>query len=250
MTSLTIKQLPSLNHGPRPQNAVIDILLVHYTGMPTAQIALERLCDPKAQVSAHYTIDEDGTILRHVEESQRAWHAGVGFWRGDRDVNSRSIGIELVNPGHEFGYRPFPKAQMTAFLVLAHDILKRHPTIRSDGVLGHADVACARKEDPGELFDWKRCAEKGIGFWPNLEDCDLSPSVSHKNSSPAEEARALLQRYGYDTQSDNALTSSLIAFQHHFRPSRLTGFPDSETLCILRAAVRQTGRAELSTQSL
>ena len=148
--------MPSPNHDDRG-GAAIDMLVLHYTGMKTAEAALERLCDPAAKVSAHYTIDEDGTVYAHVPEARRAWHAGVSFWAGATDINSRSIGIELVNPGHEFGYRDFPDAQIAALITLCHGILLRHP-IPSARVLGHSDVAPARKEDPGELFPWERLA--------------------------------------------------------------------------------------------
>ena len=156
--------MPSPNQDDRG-GAAIDMLVLHYTGMITAEAALSRLCDPAAKVSAHYTIDEDGTIYAHVPEARRAWHAGVSFWAGKRNVNARSIGIELVNPGHEFGYRAFPRSQIAALIDLCRDILARHP-IPAARVLGHSDVAPARKEDPGELFPWAQLAEAGIGLWP------------------------------------------------------------------------------------
>ena len=144
---------PSPNFGPRAPDKPIDILLIHYTGMESAEAALDRLCDPAAQVSAHYLIEEDGTIWSLVDEQHRAWHAGIAYWAGETDINSRSIGIELVNPGHELGYRPFPMPQMEALAGLAREILARH-TIPNHRVLGHSDVAPERKCDPGELFDW------------------------------------------------------------------------------------------------
>ena len=155
---------PSPNQDDR-DGAGIDMLVLHYTGMPSGAAAIDRLCDPAAKVSAHYTVDEDGTVYAHVPEARRAWHAGVSHWAGAANINSRSIGIELVNPGHEFGYRPFPEAQIAALTTLCHGILLRHP-IPSWRVLGHSDVAPARKDDPGELFPWKRLAEAGIGLWP------------------------------------------------------------------------------------
>ncbi|MGH6879104.1 MAG: N-acetylmuramoyl-L-alanine amidase, partial [Rhizomicrobium sp.] len=155
----------SPNHDPRPDGAAIDMLILHYTGMRTAEEALERLCDPAAKVSAHYTIDREGSLYRHVDESRRARHAGVSFWAGECDVNSRSIGIELVNPGHEFGYIPFADAQVAALIELARGILTRHP-IPPHRILGHSDVAPARKMDPGELFPWRELAKAGIGLFP------------------------------------------------------------------------------------
>lgn len=224
--------LPSPNHGPRPVGTAVDILLVHYTGMPSAEAALRRLCDPAAQVSAHYAVDEDGTIYRLVPEERRAWHAGVGGWRGDRDVNSRSIGVELVNPGHEFGYRPFPAAQTAAFAALAQAIMERHG-IRPEGVLGHADIACARKEDPGELFDWPGLARLGVGLWPE-------PAPEDDGAATMAEVEDLLDRFGYDTT--DGLGPVIVAFQRHFRPDCFDGVIDDETVRRLRALVRWIGR--------
>jgi N-acetylmuramoyl-L-alanine amidase len=167
--ALHFVERPSPNHDPRPAGAPVDILVLHYTGMRTAEEALDRLCDPEAKVSAHYTIDRDGCIYRHVGEERRARHAGVSWWAGERDVNGRSIGIELVNPGHEFGYVPFPEAQIDALMELAHAILARHP-IPATRVLGHSDVAPARKTDPGELFPWRQLADAGIGVFPPPSD--------------------------------------------------------------------------------
>lgn len=221
---------PSPNHGPRADGSRVELLILHYTGMPTASHALERLCDPAAQVSAHYTVDEDGTIYAHVPEDRRAWHAGRSSWRGVEDVNSRSIGIEIVNPGHEFGYRPFPPVQMAAVAELCQDIVKRHRIAPAD-VLGHSDVAPTRKEDPGELFDWPELAAQGIGLWP-------TPSQADDGAFTDAEVAALLGRYGYDPAEPRAL----LAFQRHFHPYGLTGTPDPETMRRLRALLRLTGR--------
>ena len=153
---------PSPNHDDRG-GAPIDMLVLHYTGMVSAEAALSRLCDPKAKVSAHYIIDEDGTVYALVAEARRAWHAGLSFWAGLRSVNACSIGIELVNPGREFGYHAFPAAQITALKNLCREILARH-SIPAARVLGHSDIAPARKEDPGELFPWQRLA-RAISEW-------------------------------------------------------------------------------------
>ncbi len=163
--TLKLVSCPSPNHDARPAGGAVDILVLHYTGMKTADEALARLCDPAAKVSAHYTIGRDGRVFAHVPEDRRAWHAGVSFWAGETNVNARSIGIELVNPGHEFGYAPFPEAQIASLIDLAHGIVTRHP-IPPRRVLGHSDVAPARKMDPGELFPWRHLAEFGIGLWP------------------------------------------------------------------------------------
>ncbi|MEE8350901.1 MAG: N-acetylmuramoyl-L-alanine amidase [Rhodospirillales bacterium] len=181
------------------------MLVMHYTGMKTAQAALERLCDLTAKVSAHYVIDEDGTVISLVDESKRAWHAGVAYWRGETDINARSIGIELVNPGHEFGYRDFTDFQMAALETLALDILSRHP-IPARNVVGHSDVAPARKTDPGERFDWRRLAAAGIGLWPQEEQGDV------------EKVPEMLATFGYDPGDPD---EALIAFQRHFCPESL-----------------------------
>ena len=152
----------SPNFDDRPVGTAIDILLMHYTGMRSAEEALTRMCSAEAKVSAHYMVDEDGTIISMVQESDRAWHAGVSYWLGKENVNGSSIGVEIVNPGHEFGYRPFPRSQIEAVIELCTGILERHP-ISPDRVLGHSDVAPSRKEDPGELFPWRTLSEAGIG---------------------------------------------------------------------------------------
>jgi N-acetylmuramoyl-L-alanine amidase len=219
-----IADRPSANVDPRPDGAAVDMLVLHYTGMETAEAALQRLTDPEARVSAHYLIDEDGAIVRLVAEDRRAWHAGVASWRGATDINARSIGIELVNPGHEFGYRPFPEAQMAALAGLATDIVARHP-IPARNVVGHSDVAPRRKMDPGELFDWPRLAAAGVGLWPEESDtCIMDP----------EAVRAMLAEVGYETEN---LHLTLKAFQRHFRPARVTGRIDFETARRLKGLV-------------
>ncbi len=201
------------------------MLVLHYTGMPTAEEALARLCDPAAKVSAHYTIDEVGVIYRHVPEERRAWHAGVSFWAGETNVNGRSIGIELVNPGHEFGYRPFPEPQIAALMELAQGILSRH-AIPARNVVGHSDVAPARKADPGELFPWRRLAEAGIGLWP----------TPVKESSPRDFLQQLSQfGYGIPPEVDGPVEAVIAAFQRHFRPSCIDGVADDECAAILAA---------------
>ena len=209
-------ETPSPNFEPRPPGTAIDMLVVHYTGMLSAEAALRRLCDPEAKVSAHYLIDEDGMMHRLVAEDMRAWHAGVSSWRGATDINSRSIGIELVNPGHEFGYRAFPDAQLAAFRDLSLEILARHP-IPAGNVVGHSDVAPTRKTDPGEFFPWREMAAAGIGLWP--EDAD------HLEMDAAA-LSALLAEIGYDVAD---FTAALKAFQRHFRPERVNGRIDPET---------------------
>ncbi len=211
---------PSPNHNARPEGLAVDILLLHYTGMVSAEAALGRMCDPAAEVSAHYCIDEDGTLHALVPEERRAWHAGRALWGGETDINGRSIGIELVNPGHEFGYRPFPEPQMARLIVLAGEILERHP-IPPERVLGHSDVAPLRKEDPGELFDWPRLAAAGIGVWPD----DPAPLAK---APPEAAVHAALARYGYGYLDEDP-AAVIRAFQRHFRPDAVTGEADAET---------------------
>jgi N-acetylmuramoyl-L-alanine amidase len=219
---LRIVDRPSPNHDTR-DGAAIDILVLHYTGMKTAEAALARLCDPAAKVSAHYTIDRNGTVYAHVPESERAWHAGVSYWAGERNVNARSIGIEIVNPGHEFGYIPFADAQIDALIELAHGILKRRP-ITPNRVIGHSDVAPARKTDPGELFPWKRLAKEGIGVWP-------------KAAKASGDFVADLKRFGYGLPPDVEVPERdvIAAFQRHFRTLRIDGVADDETQCLAAA---------------
>jgi N-acetylmuramoyl-L-alanine amidase len=217
---------PSPNFEPR-KAPIIDTLVLHYTGMVDGPSALARLCDEQAKVSAHYLIEEDGRVFALVPEEMRAWHAGASFWRGETDINSRSIGIELVNPGHEFGYRAFPEAQIAALIELATDIIGRHP-IPDRNVVGHSDIAPTRKQDPGELFPWKELAEgHGIGVWPCGEPVDPLP---HEHV-----ILAGLAHVGYDIHDPQA---ALTAFQRHFRPWKVDGHQDAETVGRLRALMR------------
>ena len=215
-----MRDILSPNHDNRPDGQIIDTLVLHYTGMRCGNDALARLCDPTAQVSAHYVIMEDGTVHNLVPEILRAWHSGVSFWRGHTAINTRSIGIELVNPGHDFGYRPFPARQMTALLLLARDILARHP-IPSRNVVGHSDIAPSRKEDPGEYFDWPLLARHDIGLWPfdGAEDDCPTPSVDR--------AEELMSAIGYSVAMP---LDSMIAFQRRFRPWKIDGRPDRQSM--------------------
>lgn len=209
---------PSPNHDSRDGHAV-DILLLHYTGMQSGEAAIARLRDPAAKVSAHYVVEEDGRVFRLVPEDRRAWHAGASSWMGESNINQRSVGIEIVNPGHEFGYRAFPVAQMSAVRDLSLGIIARHaiPAVR---VIGHSDVAPARKEDPGELFDWQGLAAAGVGVWPAPKHVQWSD----------DEFFAGLQRYGYGTADRAAATR---AFCRHFRQRHLTDRPDADLAAIL-----------------
>jgi N-acetylmuramoyl-L-alanine amidase len=222
----------------------IDMLVVHYTGMETAAESLDRLCDAtvESRVSAHYLIEEDGRIHRLVQEEDRAWHAGVSYWAGERDINSCSIGIELQNPGWEFDYRPFPEAQMAAFLDLAHDIVRRH-RISPFRVLGHSDVAPTRKADPGELFDWEGCARGGIGFWPTVAP-GTKPTVPlflplEAGGASVEAAQEALNFIGYECDVHGRFDAKTLmvisAFQRHWRPARVDGTLDMDTAARIQA---------------
>jgi N-acetylmuramoyl-L-alanine amidase len=223
-----VRHSASPNFDARPEGGLVDMLVLHYTGMPSAAEALARLVDPTARVSAHYMVEEDGAIWRLVEEDARAWHAGVAFWRGASDINARSIGIEIVNPGHEFGYRPFPEPQMCALVELAADIVARHP-IPARNVVGHADVAPQRKMDPGERFDWRRLARAGIGLWP--DDCWHEARADDRSGDEIgggrRRVRDMLAAIGYQVTDPDA---ALVAFQRHFRPHRVDGLSDAETV--------------------
>jgi N-acetylmuramoyl-L-alanine amidase len=229
---LVHREVPSPNWNAR--KLPVSMVVLHYTGMRTAAEALERLCDPAAEVSAHYMIDEDGTVIRLVDEANRAWHAGRSSWREITDVNSASIGIELVNPGHEFGYRPFPKPQMEALLPLLADIVKRHDIPRAN-VVGHSDIAPARKEDPGELFPWDVLARYRL----TLAKPELSMRLVWDNDSAFFLA---LERFGYDITDQPA---AVRAFQRRWRPKRIDGVVDGEIGALLFELLleRDLGRA-------
>lgn len=227
---------PSPNHDVRAPSTRVEILLLHYTGMRSAEEALARLTNPAAKVSAHYTIDEDGTVYAHVAEDRRAWHAGVSSWAGHDDVNSRSVGIEIVNPGHDYGYRAFPEAQIARLIPLAREIMARH-AIGPAGVLGHSDVAPLRKQDPGELFPWRRLASAGIGVWPapraGAAVCDTSSTAAIHS------LQTTLARVGYGLEAtgryDEPTRLVVAAFQRHFRPAAVTGEADSETVGLIES---------------
>lgn len=235
-----MKERASPNHDARPADQPVDILMLHYTGMQTGQAAIDRLCDPEARVSSHYVVEEDGTIWRLVPEARRAWHAGISFWRGHETLNGRCIGIEIVNPGHEWGYRPFPAEQMAAVAELARGILARHP-IPARNVVGHSDVAPDRKEDPGELFDWPWLAAQGVGLWPDFSDAIPAAAVDEAA------LRQDLAVFGYPVPApdagDAAFATLLRAFQRHWRPAAVTGCADPETAARAAMLVRSVQNA-------
>jgi len=221
---------PSPNFDAR--KAPPDMLVLHYTGMATGKEALERLCDPEAKVSAHYVVEEGGEVFTLVAEERRAWHAGASFWRGETDINAVSIGIEIVNPGHEFGYRPFPKAQIGAVIALLDEVRSRW-SIADERILGHSDVAPARKRDPGELFPWRRLAEAGHGYWVEPDPAPGVPLGLGDEGLGVFALQAGLTRLGYDSapsgQYDEHTRTIVRAFQRHWRPQGVDGVADGET---------------------
>lgn len=241
MAGVGVCRRPSDNHGPRRGGARPSLLILHYTGMATAEQAIARLCDPRSQVSCHYLVNDDGQTVQMVDEDRRAWHAGVAAWGGERDINSWSIGIEVQNPGHDHGYRDFPEAQMVAVEALAGDIVARHG-IAAHRVLAHSDVAPGRKIDPGEKFDWARLARAGVGHWVSPEPERGGGFLQRGDRGPAVEAlQALLASYGYRLEVtgdfDEATGHVVAAFQRHFRPSRVDGIADTSTVTTLHRLI-------------
>ena len=220
-----IEAAPSPNQDDRPADVAIDTLVLHYTGMQTGQAAIDRLRDPAARVSSHYVVGEDGGVVRLVEEHRRAYHAGISCWRGRPVLNDRSVGVEIVNPGHEWGYRPFPRVQMRSVAALCRAISSRH-AIPARNVVAHSDVAPDRKQDPGELFDWRGLAAAVVGLWPDGERAATAPSS-------LQTVRRGLIAIGYAVapsgDADAALASVLRAFQRHWRQETVNGLADAGT---------------------
>jgi len=238
-----IRENLSPNHDERPVGEPVDMLILHYTGMKSAREAIDRLCDPEAKVSSHYVVDEDGAVLRLVPEERRAWHAGVSYWRGHSTLNGRSMGIEIVNPGHEWGYRDFPVLQMAAVCDLCLAILSRH-RIPARNVVAHSDVAPDRKEDPGEKFGWEDLARNGVGLWP-IGVRDLGIGAPVRDALGLRGVRAALGHIGYHVAPegalDPALSTVLRAFQRHWRPEAVTGQADEGTVARLEAVAALVG---------
>ncbi|GHE46832.1 N-acetylmuramoyl-L-alanine amidase [Camelimonas fluminis] len=229
---------PSPNHGERTGGQAPRLLILHYTGMPDAGEALQRLCNPVAEVSAHYFVFENGHVVQMVPEARRAWHAGASFWNGVTDVNSASIGVEIANAGHPGGLPPYPDAQIAAVTRLAQDIIQRW-SILPGNVLAHSDVAPLRKEDPGELFPWERLAQAGVGHWVRPAPVSGGRFLSPGESGPPVEAlQAMLALYGYGVDMngdyDASTEAAVRAFQRHFRPELVDGVADASTITTLR----------------
>jgi N-acetylmuramoyl-L-alanine amidase len=242
---LVARFVPSPNYGERRGYGGPNYLILHYTGMPTGEAALKALTDPASAVSAHYLVWEDGSIDQLVAESARAWHAGRGSWKGESDLNSASIGIEIVNPGHVGGSPPFPDGQIEATIALARDICARR-AIAPERVLAHSDIASSRKQDPGEAFPWKQLWRAGVGHW--IEPAPLSGGalLAHEEEGPPVRAlQAMLALYGYGVEItgvyDRETRQAITAFQRHFRPERVDGEADASTLATLKALIGDLG---------
>jgi N-acetylmuramoyl-L-alanine amidase len=238
---LAARFLASPNRGERRGRGRPNCLILHYTGMPTGEGALKRLLDPASEVSAHYLIWEDGAIDQLVAESERAWHAGKATWKGETDLNSASIGVEIVNPGHDGGSPPFPDRQIAATIALARDVCARW-AIAPDRVLAHSDVAPARKRDPGEGFPWERLWRSGVGHWTEPAPLSAGPLFAPEEEGPPVRAlQALLALYGYGAEItgryDLQTRQVVAAFQRHFRPERVDGEADVSTVATLKALI-------------
>ncbi|WGR95839.1 N-acetylmuramoyl-L-alanine amidase [Bradyrhizobium sp. ISRA443] len=238
-SSIASDVIPSMNFGERANNRQPDMIVLHYTGMPDVEGAITQLCTPGTEVSAHYIVLEDGRIVQCVPESKRAWHAGVSFWAGEDDINSCSIGVEIVNRGHDWGYPDFPLRQIAAVIALCRGIMLRRK-VPSHRVLGHSDVAPARKKDPGEKFPWHSLANSGVGHWvqpvPIVRGDALMLGAI---SDDVAKMQAAFARYGYNIPThgkyDGATMEAVTAFQRHFRPERIDGIADRSTMATLHA---------------
>jgi N-acetylmuramoyl-L-alanine amidase len=240
---------PSPNHDERAGGISPDLIVLHYTGMEVTHDALNRLCDSKARVSSHYLVYENGRILQLVPEARRAWHAGASSWQGHSDINSRSIGIEIANPGHDFGYPDFPKRQIAAVIMLCRGIMTRRG-IRRDQVVAHSDIAPSRKQDPGEKFPWKLLADSGVGLWADpVPITDWLSLVPGDTGDTVTELQKSLAEFGYGitiTGEYDATTKEVVtAFQRHYRPAQVDGLADTSTRETLRKLL--LARSRLAT---
>jgi len=242
---LVARFVVSPNYGERRGLSRPDSLVLHYTGMPTGEAALKTLTDAASEVSAHYLIWEDGSIDQLVAERDRAWHAGRSSWKGETDLNSASIGIEIVNPGHDGGSPPFPDPQIEATIALTRDICARW-AITPERVLAHSDIAPARKRDPGEAFPWARLWRCGVGHWTRSAPVTGAPLFAHGEEDPPVRAlQAMLALYGYGVEItgvyDRQTRQVVAAFQRHFRPERVDGEADASTAATLKALIDGLG---------
>src|SRR4051794_20440593 len=238
-SSVVSDVVASANYGERADGRDPDMIVLHYTGMPDVEGALTRLCTPGTEVSAHYVVLEDGRIVQCVPEAKRAWHAGASFWAGEADINSCSIGVEIVNRGHDWGYPEFPRRQIAAVIALCRGILLRR-NILPHRVLGHSDVAPARKKDPGEKFPWHSLANSGVGHF--VFAAPIVAGETLKSGASGDAVRGMqeaLRRYGYGIEVngkyDGPTAEVVTAFQRHFRPAQVDGIADRSTLTTLES---------------
>jgi N-acetylmuramoyl-L-alanine amidase len=238
-TSIASDVVPSPNYGERNKGRDLDMIVLHYTGMPDAEGAITRLCTAGTDVSSHYIVLEDGRIVQCVPEAKRAWHAGISCWAGEEDLNSCSIGIEIVNGGHDWGYPDFPLRQIAAVIALCRGIMLRR-NVPSHRVLAHSDVAPARKKDPGEKFPWHSLANSGVGHW--VQPAPITRGEALMLGSISDDVQNLqmaLAKYGYSVpvsgKYDGPTMEVVTAFQRHFRPARVDGVADHSTLMTLHA---------------
>ena len=238
-SSVVSDVIPSANYGDRAKDRAPDMILLHYTGMPDVEGALARLCTAGTDVSAHYVVLEDGRIVQCVPEAKRAWHAGASSWAGEEDVNSCSIGVEIINRGHDWGYPEFPLRQIAAVIALCRGIMLRR-NVPPHRVLGHSDVAPARKKDPGEKFPWHSLANSGVGHW--VHPAPIVRGETLKLGTEGDDVRGMqeaLKRYGYSIEAngkyDGPTMEVVTAFQRHFRPARVDGVADTSTLTTLES---------------
>lgn len=238
--ALKFTACPSPNHDER--TLPITLLVLHYTGMESGEAALKHMCDPAAKVSAHYMVGEDGQIFQLVDEDRRAWHAGISSWGGETNINSASIGIEIVNGGHDFGLPDYPDGQIKSVIKLCRDIMTRN-NISDFGILAHSDIAPQRKQDPGEKFPWAKLADNGIGIWPEVKTKDrrllFGENESPKNITVLQTALAFI---GYDIKANGKMdphTDCVIrAFQRRYRSEKIDGLMDIQTMEILTLLAR------------
>jgi len=238
-SSIASDVIPSANYGDRNKGRQADMIVLHYTGMPDVEGAIAQLCTAGTDVSAHYIVLEDGRIVQCVPEAKRAWHAGVSCWAGEEDINSCSIGIEIINRGHDWGYPDFPLRQIAAVIALCRGIMLRR-NVAPHRVLAHSDVAPARKKDPGEKFPWHSLANSGVGHW--VQPAPIVRSEALKLGSISDDVaglQAALARYGYNVPThgkfDGVTMEVVTAFQRHFRPERVDGIADHSTMTTLHA---------------
>ncbi|MGJ5181881.1 peptidoglycan recognition protein family protein [Bradyrhizobium oligotrophicum] len=238
-SSIASDVIPSANFGERKGGRQPDMIVLHYTGMPDMEGAITKLCTAGTEVSAHYVVLEDGRIVQCVPEALRAWHAGLSSWGGDEDINSCSIGVEIVNRGHDWGYPDFPPRQIAAVIALCRGIMLRR-NVPAHRVLGHSDVAPSRKKDPGEKFPWHSLANSGVGHW--VQPATITKGETLKLGSIGDDVKGLqkaLAKYGYGvpiTGKFDGITMEVVtAFQRHFRPEKIDGIADRSTLWTLHA---------------